>query len=137
MPSLVLPYHGSLWQWYTLVFEFTHTMPGPPEALEELDTFGTVAGAGGEPGEGASAPAEPGDDWVCCPAGGMTFGVVAGEAGVAVSVTGAGRAAGAAPSLAGVEAFGTVAGAFAVVVPYQVWMPWCPLQAPRFVGEDE
>jgi hypothetical protein len=120
-----------------LVFEFTHTMPGPPDAPEEVDTLGTVAGAGGVPGEGASAPAEPGDDWVCCPAGGVTFGTVAGEAGFAVSVTGAGRAVGAAPSLEGVEAFGTVAGAFAVGVPYQVCTPWCPLQAPRFEGDDQ
>jgi hypothetical protein len=43
---------------------------GASEAPEGAGTFGTVAGAAGEPGDGASAPAEPGEDSVPCPAGG-------------------------------------------------------------------
>lgn len=97
-------------------FEFTQTMPGlpeplEPEALEEVETLGTVAGAAGDPGERAFAPAEPGGDWLSCPAGAATLGTVAGASGVAEFVDGAGCAAGADVSLEELAALGTVAGA--------------------------
>jgi hypothetical protein len=91
---------------------------------EGAETLGTVAGAAGDPGDGASAPAEPGADSVPCPAGGRTFGTVAGAFGVAAFVTGAGRAGVAPLSLAESAVFGTVAGALAdAAVPYQLCKP--------------
>src|SRR5450432_1985426 len=53
-PFLVLPYHLSVEQWYTLDDVFTHTFPGPPPAAAvagisvafAADLAGAAAGAG-------------------------------------------------------------------------------------------
>src|SRR5262245_10852137 len=64
-PCLVLPYHWSFWQWYTLLDMLTQTLPAPPPGAAMAEGCGGVrdedaavvvfAGAGAAAGGAAGA----------------------------------------------------------------------------------
>src|SRR5450631_3982703 len=71
-PFLVLPYHLSPGQWYTLELLLTHTCPGPPPAAATVGMGVAALFVGGVPGVGvgdigafaAAAGADAADDFV-------------------------------------------------------------------------